>query len=125
MILFLVPLNTNVCGGFYNLTDANKVYLGSACMVLKLASYIESEAFCKANGMDLFDVSNTSLKNALLNIAFTYFGYGTFFNNQWYQLHVKGQVSGQCQRITDIAGPFVTGTGDCKDTIGSYCSYNF
>jgi hypothetical protein len=117
--MFSGSLNTDVCNKKQNLYDANNSnYLLSACLVSKDLTYSRSEAFCQANGMDLFDISSEESKTVLFDFAAKTFGEGSGAI-----LHVKGRKSGECQQVSNEYGPFEASYGSCYKEFYLLCGF--
>jgi hypothetical protein len=101
----------SVCYTGQDLYDPKGVYLGSACFIGVVLSYYEAVTFCRANGMNIFDISQESTKTALFNYATQYFG--TF----WISIF----VSLNC--IENSSGKFIVSTQGCFEKATSYCGF--
>jgi hypothetical protein len=74
--------------------------------------------FCKANGMDLFDISSEEPKTFAFNFA-----NDTFDEDFAAIMHVKGRDTGECQYITNKYGPFEASYGFCYDVYYLLCGF--
>jgi hypothetical protein len=81
-------------------------------------TYNRAEAYCQANGMDLFDISSEESKMTLFQYAAETFGEGSGSI-----LFVKGQDFENCQLIDNADGPYETRYGSCYDAFYSFCGF--
>jgi peroxiredoxin len=109
-------LNTDVCDKKQDLYDSNNSYLQTACLISKELTYNRAEMYCKANGMELFDISSEESKSTLLDFAVSLFGEGSF-------LHVKGRQAGECQFIYNEDGSYEVLYGSCYQLHYLICGF--
>jgi hypothetical protein len=74
--------------------------------------------YCKANGMDLFDISSKESKAALFDYATELFGESIEI-----KLHVKGRAAGECQYIDNANGSFNALYGYCNLAFYLFCGF--
>jgi hypothetical protein len=74
--------------------------------------------YCKANGMDLFDISSMESKAALFDYATELFGESIEI-----MFNVKGRESGECQYIDNANGPFIALYGFCNRAFYLFCGF--
>jgi hypothetical protein len=80
-------------------------------------TYSQAETFCQNFELNLYDVSLPEVQTALFKHA------NTLYQGPSANLHVKGQVSNQCQRISKSTGVFGVKLGNCNDLLDAFCGY--
>jgi len=112
------PVNLDACGFVFPvMTEKDKDYTRYACIMAYTRSYIDSNYNCMLNGMNMFNVSPTSVMETINEFLVSFFG-----NNSgilmWANAPVQG---GSCSFLDGTKVPFAIANGSCDQLYWSIC----